>query len=1548
MPITETQTQDTSREQQVSDAIVKLREKGVPDDRIREYLDDKFSTPQEDPATDQEEVTEQPVETPQLTEEEYNTQAKATREGLQAVLGASNPVIAGLPDFLMEPMLAFQQGLFGIGAGVVDFGVQFGAGFDKDFHEAYEKAEPADRLKMWEEYNGAGDALRDVAEGLGKTQGRYGSGSITEEVLAGNIGNAAQLTVNQTAQGIASLTPFLAGPVLGAAILGSSAGGSAFEEDIKTHPDATLNELYTASYSKAGIEFGTELITGGILNKARKLAAGGASRQVVNNFTGKAWKAVVGDTLAEGASEGLADTGGRIVDKLVYGDEIDGREAAVGFIDSAIVGAIIGGKVSTYGQLAVDKSAAKRVVSQILKPQSVKDGDVVRGEKYTENEKLINSEIVKGDGASATIVKQARAENAAIVKEQNEINAAHDAALDNLSKKELKALATAQDAGSKFETASKEKNISEEKKRVLEEKAKEAKQTQEEIYGRARNKAQIEQEILDKANVVQEKIAKDKAALADIKTTEKTQEGPVKQSSKVRKDNLETSIDANERAIKGLEDALQRPGHGRAKFVPGKTDSQLTIDFPDLPKQKSLTKSKTIPVKDAAAGSKAATAAVGKGKDAIVTEDGGEVKVATTPADKEFTKAKTPETKLDAAIASLEAKYNAMPKNGTLYSSLLPIPSRKAFIGAAVDGLKVARSVHKGAKTVQQAINESYDKVKDFISKKDWGNFLREKLFLQRAIAEGSDGKDVNAQKPDTKEGVARVSKQIKEDTTIEKNFNKEFEAAVKLYPATPQEAIADAEKRGIPLTDRISTQEEIKSAISEIKAAARERNPIPRQGIGVLGIEGKAAEALSKKYKPNKFTDKINTQRDGVDLPPLQTNNEIINQLNEEITSGEIAVFKKPSKSGVGLVRASLKARAPGGLRDFKLPRTVGAGSKSTRLGGKKDITPKASALINANKVKQEAYLFDESTYAEILEARLNNRNVQAFNTGKILKNARIEQETNREAQKLLIQEETALNDAKINSRKWRKTISNPGSSIKAKGEAINALHQTYFDFPELVKANTIPVEHLATKFNVTLAPLKPKVVGETLLPGAALTIETSKRFKRELTDRYNSKEELFEDNLEIGLGRVNPDPKSKEYGETYEELLEELTFMATPNSSKLTAGAKNAFTQAFSPKDKAELLRSAHAKATTVQLSDESTLTAKGIQAGTESQGYSRPKSRELIAIETLLADAQSQVVEGGKRLSVTKALNEYANKSLDEITVEELRKVKAKLKEDGFTSPQEELGFIPDTAFKLGRPLNKADGRPDHNARDKYHPRDVRYHQGTYWLRDGALPDKTRELGRSQENKLLRSARYGGSRKGSVFQAGVHPTLAAGGVVTSAKPTQEGSSGKSAIDNKITKKDLAAESESLKEIPIGDVVKYKPASVTFTVNNTRAFIKKENLREKLIGKREFELSTFNSDLALELVEKVDGGEIALNPDLLKGNTIVKDSDGEVVSNEALIKEVEKSHEEAKRVANAVSKLAGSNLNKLDTMLANAEKNLQTTLGESGVYTKSNTKCS
>ena len=402
---------------------------------------------------------------PQKTREEEIEEHNLRAEAGKAVLSS----VTKVPEWAIEPISAFVSTLAETGAGAVKAVEQFAynraqqlvedgkvpavnpeTGDKIYLDEELEKMTPEERLEVFNDWYVAGDALEDVIEPLQNLQeiGGTGSGSISTEFAQGNVGEAARLTVNQSAAGLASLVPFLipGGQVLGPAILGASVVGSEFEAGLERE-NATMDQIRLASYAKGANEFAWEFVTAGIIGKTQKLLAGGASAQAAKNFSRAAWKNVLGDSFNEGVSEGLTDTGNRIIDHFVFGDEFDGKAAVTGFIDSSIVGAIVGGKVSTFGQIGKN-DAGKDIAANALKTDAQKAQDKADLDEIAKNIKIVEEKSALGTEGS--LIDQVVAEEAATNAKEatdriQQRQKDHVKTLEDMTTPELKAYAEALD-----------------------------------------------------------------------------------------------------------------------------------------------------------------------------------------------------------------------------------------------------------------------------------------------------------------------------------------------------------------------------------------------------------------------------------------------------------------------------------------------------------------------------------------------------------------------------------------------------------------------------------------------------------------------------------------------------------------------------------------------------------------------------------------------------------------------------------------------------------------------------------------------------------------------------------------------------------------------------------------------------------------------------------------------------------------------------------------------------------------------------------------------
>ncbi len=524
----------------------------------------------------------------ELSVEEHNARADA----IKSTLFVATPQI---PEFLQEPMAAFIGTVGSIATGSVQALEQ---AFYQRAQQLVEKGEieatdegrrlqtirtdeeldkmkPEERLQVFEEWSLVGDDMEEAVSTLHDAQKIYGTGSISKELAEGNLGNAARITANQSAAGLASLVPFAlpGGQVLGPALLGGSVVGSEFKEGLKRE-GATMHQIRTASYAKGANEFAWELVTAGIIGKARKLAAGGASRQAVRQFTEAAWKSVGIDMFKEGVSEGFTDTGNRIIDHFVFGDEWDGKAALVGWVDSSIIGAIVGGKVSTYGQIA-HNNVAKDIAANALKTDAQKEADL-EDLKIIEDAKLTQHKDTEGSLVDQVVQQEAADQaNEALdrIKTRQE---KHKKTLEDMTKEELQKYADAKDKADKLEAE--KKKLEKEEKTVpdaIEDKINEHRTRQAEQYGIVESWREIKSESDRVIKENKEAIEKDEAALKDAAQPQETADGKPKKKTakqKLSEKQAKQRIRQNKKNIEKVEKTIDNV---RPKTADAKTRKKL-------------------------------------------------------------------------------------------------------------------------------------------------------------------------------------------------------------------------------------------------------------------------------------------------------------------------------------------------------------------------------------------------------------------------------------------------------------------------------------------------------------------------------------------------------------------------------------------------------------------------------------------------------------------------------------------------------------------------------------------------------------------------------------------------------------------------------------------------------------------------------------------------------------------------------------------------------------------------------------------------------------
>lgn len=518
------------------------------------------------------------------------------------------------------------------------------------------------------------------------------------------------------------------------------------------------------------------------------------------------------------------------------------------------------------------------------------------------------------------------------------------------------------------------------------------------------------------------------------------------------------------------------------------------------------------------------------------------------------------------------------------------------------------------------------------------------------------------------------------------------------------------AKELGIKKKNRLSTPKEIKKATSELTAAQRKRNPIERKGIGVKAIKAKTTAAIERRHPEPKNLASINADRRKVGLEPLKTNSEIRREIFDQAKSGEIKLFAKPTKSGAGLYK------------------TGGEGLKVGDRG--RESFAGQDVLKNAKKLRSEAVLPNEQTYGDVLNARLNNRNLFARNHKKEIRIAQNERTKKAVELRATREAEASRKAITADARKLNKKIVNVGTSKAGREKAIQDLHDLQANNPHLIaRKNAKTAETFAKEHGYKLKPAK--IVDKTpeqILKGARLSERQHTTLTTELKRRFDAGEDLIRGgkvNVTDGKkitpgGRIVYKKGDRKYNEQYEDLRRDLDYLAGKRG-KDKLGLREAYREETPVLDDGRELAALFLKGRLEGGPGVRIVKASGKKAGRDAGGIELPPESikvrgdliEVTKSPASLRRALTGDLKGVKRIKPTNKLN----KTLEE-----------RIKEPG---------------FKPGKVV-------DQNTASKYNTKDVRVIRQTakdgtervgFVVRRGV--DPIRKLA-SQDNPLLQQRR------------------------------------------------------------------------------------------------------------------------------------------------------------------------------------------------------------
>ena len=197
--------------------------------------------------------------------------------------------------------------------------------------------------------------------------------SITEDFKNGNYAKGGARAVVAGVESWPSLVAaFMGTPALLA--LGASYAGNKFEEEFEKNPKASMTQLFANATGTGVIEAGFEIATRGLFKKAGLLQAvpGGAkaAKEVVKGGFVELGKNLGFGFAGEGLSEAATELTSAYFDSLTLeGNEMPSfNQIKYRLSDAFIVGGLIGGTISGFGEVAKKGKAAKERATLTLMP----------------------------------------------------------------------------------------------------------------------------------------------------------------------------------------------------------------------------------------------------------------------------------------------------------------------------------------------------------------------------------------------------------------------------------------------------------------------------------------------------------------------------------------------------------------------------------------------------------------------------------------------------------------------------------------------------------------------------------------------------------------------------------------------------------------------------------------------------------------------------------------------------------------------------------------------------------------------------------------------------------------------------------------------------------------------------------------------------------------------------------------------------------------------------------------------------------------------------
>jgi len=299
------------------------------------------------------------------------------------------------------------------------------------------EAKEAAMIAIKEVYGG--DPFEKLMENLDKKTLEFDEKTITETFKEGDFAEGGFRAVGAGLQSLPSILAAGLGPA-GIIALGASTAGTKYEEEFEEDPNQNAVNLLFSATGSGTIEAGFELATRGLLKRAGLLGgnalASGAqiklAKEVLRGGAKEIVKNVGGGITSEAASEAATELTSTLWDQVSLGKKINWDEKIYEIADAGIVGGLVGGVISTTGEVNKKTRASQEMAYNILRHDAVKEEHNKLTEEFGNLMKDI-SLAKEGDGIKEALQDEADA----VLYKIRSLEERSRQGLRNLNKEEL-------------------------------------------------------------------------------------------------------------------------------------------------------------------------------------------------------------------------------------------------------------------------------------------------------------------------------------------------------------------------------------------------------------------------------------------------------------------------------------------------------------------------------------------------------------------------------------------------------------------------------------------------------------------------------------------------------------------------------------------------------------------------------------------------------------------------------------------------------------------------------------------------------------------------------------------------------------------------------------------------------------------------------------------------------------------------------------------------------------------------------------------------------